>query len=92
MSTPRGQAVPFFGLAAILAGDHSSVLTDSWVVGGSVIWAVATVLLLVVVRPAERRIRAGQDVAASGRALMFAGVSSDALFVAALALMVTQPK
>ena len=83
--------VPFFGLAALLVDHRSDDLTDVWVLGGSVLWIAAAALLLVVVRPAEKRLRSGEEIAVAGRALMLAGIASDVLFVAALALMVTQP-
>jgi hypothetical protein len=83
--------VPFFGLAALLVDHRSGDLGDVWVVGGSLLWIAATALLVLVVRPAENRIRQGGDRRASGRALMLAALGSDVLFVLALALMVTQP-
>jgi hypothetical protein len=83
--------VPFFGLAALLDDHRSGQLTDVWVLGGFVVWIAATALLLAVVRPAESRIRRGGSTDADGRVLLWAGVVSDVLFVAALALMVTQP-
>ena len=83
--------VPFFGLAALLVDHRSRDLSDLWVVGGGALWIAAAAVLLVVVRPAEKRLRRGEETAAAGRSLMLAGTASDVLFVAALALMVTQP-
>lgn len=83
--------VPFVGLAALLVKHRGSDLTDVWVLGGSAVWIVATAVLLAGVRPAEARLRRGQDPARTGRVLMWSGIASDVLFVAALALMVTQP-
>ena len=83
--------VPFVGLAALLVNDRSGDLTDAWVLGGSAVWVAATAILLAGVRPAEARLRRGQDRAGTGRVLMWSGIASDVLFVVALALMVTQP-
>lgn len=83
--------VPFLGLGALLADHRSSALGEVWVVGGSIIWVAATVLLLAVVRPAEARLRSATRPERDGRVLMWAGIFSDVLFVLALALMVTQP-
>lgn len=83
--------VPFFGLAALLVDHRGGDLSDAWVLGGSVLWLAAAALLLTVVRPAEKRLRHGEETATAGRALSHAGIASDVLFVAALALMVTQP-
>lgn len=83
--------VPFLGVAALLVDDRSGEFADAWVVGGSVIWIAAAALLLMVVRPAERRVRSGREVAVAGTALLISGIASNVLFVVALALMVTQP-
>jgi uncharacterized membrane protein len=83
--------VPFFGVGAFLADDRSGDLAEAWVIAGSAVWVLATVLLVAVVRPAERRIRIGGDTVTAGRTLMLAGLACDVLFVVALAVMVTQP-
>lgn len=96
--------VPVFGAAAMGVRPGGSEFGDLWVIAGWVIWLAASGLLLGVVRPAEAAIRAGDGVRAgedsghqiepAGRAatrLMWAAGASDALFVAALLLMVTQP-
>lgn len=83
--------VPFIGLAALLVDHRSGDLSDAWVLGGSVLWLAAAALLLIVVRPAEKRLRQGEETATAGRALSLAGIAFDVLFVAALVLMVTQP-
>ncbi|HEX4864776.1 MAG TPA: hypothetical protein VFV02_11925 [Acidimicrobiales bacterium] len=83
--------VPFLGLAALLVDHHAEELSDAWVLGGSALWVAAAALLFLVVRPAEKRLRRNEETAASGRVLMVASIASDVLFVAALALMVTQP-
>ncbi len=91
--------VPFLGAAALAVGHKSPEFADAWVIGGAAVWAGAATLLLLVVRPAERRLRAAarggsnaapQQVGAARRLAWSAGVS-DALFVVALALMVSQP-
>ena len=86
--------VPVFGIAAIGFRPHGADFGDLWVTGGLALWALAAVLLLGVVRPAENRIRAGgpdHDVGGAGARLMWAAAACDVLFVLALALMVTQP-
>ena len=85
-------AVPFLGAGALAMRPTKGDIGDVWVAGGLAIWAVAAVLLLAVVRPVEGRLRRGVDLASSGRLLMWASVASDVMFVAALGLMVTQPK
>jgi hypothetical protein len=87
---------PVFGVAAMAVRPGGSEFGAIWAVGGVVVWIVAGGILTAVVRPAERRIRAaGEDLAAvqgeAGR-LMWAAAVSDALFVLALLLMVTQPR
>ena len=84
--------VPCLGAAALAVNPRKGDFGDAWVVGGIIAWVVAAVLLVQVVRPAEARIRKGVAALQSGRRLMWASVASDVLFVAALALMVTQPK
>jgi hypothetical protein len=88
-------AVPFLGAAALGARPEGADFGAVWVVSGAVLWLAAAALLLGVVRPAERRIRAAAGragpTAAAGRRLMWAAAASDVLFVAALVLMVGQP-
>jgi hypothetical protein len=95
-------AVPVFGAAALAVRPETADYGQIWVIAGSVIWAGASVLLLAVVRPAEAQIRrsagsggpegsAGSGVRAAATRLMWAAATTDVLFVAALALMVTQP-
>jgi Predicted integral membrane protein (DUF2269) len=87
-------AVPVFGVGAIAFRPEGADFGDLWVVGGLVLWALAAGLLVGVVRPAEKKIRAGgADLAvrSSGARLMWAAAASDILFVLALALMITQP-
>jgi Predicted integral membrane protein (DUF2269) len=85
-------AVPAFGATAIGFRPAGADFGDLWVIGGLVVWAAASVLLVWVVRPAENRIRAGgADLRASGWRLMWAAGAADILFVVAVALMITQP-
>lgn len=84
--------VPFLGAAALAASPSKGDFTDVWVVGGIVIWTLAVVILLAVVRPAESSIRRQEAALSAGRRLMWSSVASDALFVVALGLMVTQPR
>lgn len=84
--------VPFLGAGALAARPSKGDFGDVWVVGGIVIWTLAVMLLLLVVRPAEASIRRGERALRAGRRLMWSSVASNALFVAALALMVTQPR
>ena len=84
--------VPFLGLGALLVDHRAGDLTDVWVLGGSAAWIAATALLVLAVRPAEKRLRDSSYDADAGRALVFAAIASDVLFVVALALMVTQPR
>jgi hypothetical protein len=51
-------AVPFLGAGALGLRPSGADFGDTWVIAGSVIWLAAAALLLGVVRPAERRIRA----------------------------------
>lgn len=80
--------VPLFGAAAMAVRPAGREFGQVWVLAGFGIWAVASALLLRVVRPAEERLRRGQ---AAGSWLMWAAGACDALFVVALLLMVTQP-
>ncbi len=85
-------AVPVFGATAVGFRPEGADFGDVWVIGGLVAWALASALLVGVVRPAEIRIRGGgADVHTSGSRLMWAAAASDVLFVVALALMITQP-
>jgi hypothetical protein len=88
-------AVPFLGAAALGARPEGADFGAVWVISAAVIWLAAAALLLWVVRPAERGIRAAagrpDPTAAAGRRLMWGSLASDALFVAALVLMVGQP-
>ncbi len=87
---------PVLGVAAMSVRPGGSEFGQIWVVAGLFIWVVAGGLLTAVVRPAERRIRgAGEDLGSvtdDARRLMWAAGASDALFVLALILMVTQPR
>ena len=87
---------PVFGLAAMAVRPGGSEFRQLWAIAGTVIWGLAGVLLVVVVRPAERAIReAGGDlvpVSDDARRLMWAAAGCDVLFVIALFLMVTQPR
>jgi hypothetical protein len=87
--------VPFLGVAALAARPGDDRFDEVWVLAAAAVWLLASVILLAVVRPAERRIRTGQPggaglVGAGGR-LMWAAVVMDVLFVAALVLMIGQP-
>lgn len=95
---------PLFGIAAMAVRPGGSEFSALWVVAGLVIWVVASGLLLGVVRPAERRIRAATSAVVDGpegpdsslptacRRLMWASAATDLLFVVALFFMVTQPR
>jgi len=94
--------VPFLGVAALGARPAGADFGDVWVIAAGALWLAAAGLLLGVVRPAERRIRAAiragartgttsLDVAEAGRRLMWAATGCDVLFAAALVLMVYQP-
>lgn len=83
-------AVPVFGAAAVAQRLGAHGFTQVWVVAGLVFWLAAAALLLGVVRPSERDIRAG--VSRAGGNLMWAALGCDVLFVAALVFMVAQPQ
>jgi hypothetical protein len=83
--------VPFFGIAALLVDHRSAAFGRAWVIGGEAAWVVAAALLLLVIRPAERRIRENGETEQPGRLLLVGGIASNVLFAVALALMVTQP-
>ena len=84
--------VPLLGAAALAMRPSKGDFAAVWVVGGIVIWTLAVALLLLVVRPAESSIRRQEPALRAGRRLMWSSIASDVLFVAALALMVTQPR
>lgn len=50
--------VPFLGAGALASRPSGADFADTWVVAASIIWLAAAALLLGLVRPAERRIRA----------------------------------
>ena len=50
--------VPFLGAAALGLRPSGVDFGDTWVIAASLLWLAAAALLLGVVRPAERRIRA----------------------------------
>ena len=79
---------PVFGVGALAVRPSGSDFWSLWAIAGLVIWVLASGLLLGVVRPAEDALRRGGTGAAR---LMWAAGASDALFVIALFLMVTQP-
>jgi hypothetical protein len=86
--------VPFLGAAALGARPQGADFAAVWVVVAAVVWLAATVLLLGVVRPAHRQIRAAsspEQTASAGSRLMWAALASDVLFVVALVLMIGQP-
>lgn len=90
-------AGPVLGLAAMTVRPGGQEFGQLWAVVGVVIWAVASALLLAVIRPAERAVRSalrsgpGDGVGRPARRLMWAAATTDLLFVVALLLMVTQP-
>ena len=84
--------IPFLGAAAFAMRPSKGDFAEVWVIGGTVIWTLAVALLLLVVRPAESSIRREEPALRPGRRLMWSSIASDVLFVAALALMVTQPR
>jgi hypothetical protein len=96
--------VPFLGAAALGSRPGGGGFSATWVVAAELVWLTAAGLLLGVIRPAERRIRAAlrpvpdppegavpAGVEAAGRRLMWAATACDVLFVAAFLLMVYQP-
>ncbi len=90
-------AVPFLGAGAAAADPHGHGVVQLWTGLAAVVWLVAAALLLGVVRPAERSLRAGTASGAlpdpaSGRRLGWAGVASDVAFLVALQLMIWQPR
>jgi hypothetical protein len=86
--------VPFLGAAALGLRSGRDDFGAVWVIGAGLIWLLASALLLGIVRPAARQIRAGAaagEAAPAGRRLMWAAAACDVLFVAALILMIGQP-
>jgi hypothetical protein len=86
--------VPFLGAAALGARPEGADFAAVWVVVAGVVWLAATILLLGVVRPAQRQIRAAagpEQTARAGGRLMWAALASDVLFVVALVFMIGQP-
>jgi hypothetical protein len=89
-------AVPFLGAAALAVQPGGRGVAQLWSGLAAGVWLVAAALLLAVVRPAERAVRAGlaaggDRVAAAGGRLGWASVASDLAFFAAFVLMVAQP-
>ena len=81
-------------MAALGLRPSGADFADLWVIAGLMAWLAAAAALIVVVRPAEKVIRGsppGPALAVAGRRLMWASAACDVLFVAAFALMVTQP-
>jgi hypothetical protein len=60
--------VPFLGAAALGARPHGSDFGAVWVLSAAAVWLVAAALLLAVVRPAERQIRAAVAAGETGGA------------------------
>jgi uncharacterized membrane protein len=99
--------VPFLGAGALSLRPGGADFGDAWVVAASLVWLAAAVLLLGVIRPAERRIRVAvqalpavaagtpdrqrAETARAARRLMWAALACDALFLVALVLMVYRP-
>jgi len=90
-------AVPFLGAAALAVGPHTGGVVQLWTVLAASVWLVASIALLGVVRPAERRIRLALSeadrptLAVSAGRLGWATVVTDVCFTAALILMIFQP-
>jgi hypothetical protein len=85
-------AAPMFGIAAMAVRPGGEEYGDLWAIVGYIVWVVASLLLIRVVRPAEARIRAGEAGAAgAARSVMWAAAGCDLLFVVALLVMVMQP-
>lgn len=85
-------AVPVFGAAALVVRPSGHDFAAVWVLAALAIWLAASVLLLAVVRPAERRLRSSTGDRAAARALAWAGGGCDTLFAGAVFLMITQPR
>ncbi|MBO0730457.1 MAG: DUF2269 family protein [Acidimicrobiaceae bacterium] len=92
-------AVPVFGLAALALRPGPSQATSAWVPAALAVWIVAAVVLVVVVRPAEARVRAlladpeneHDALAKAGRSLARGAAVCDIAFVVALGLMIFRP-
>ena len=90
-------AVPFLGAAALAVHPHGRGVVQLWSVLAAGVWLVAATLLLGVVRPAERSLRAAGAEGSRpdpvvGRRLGWAGVGSDVAFTVAFFIMVIQPR
>jgi len=92
-------AVPFFAVAALLAGGHRSDFGDAWVGAALVVWLLVAGVFTAVVRPSERLLaqllQAEQPDAGTvgpvARRLSRAAATCDVAFVVALGLMIWQP-
>lgn len=87
--------VPFFGLGALLADPGRRLAAQLWALLAAVVWLAAASLLLGVVRPGERSLRAGRGAGPDpsiARRLGWAGVASDVAFAIAFGLMIWQPR
>ncbi len=92
-------AVPVFGLAALALRPGPSQATRLWVPAALAVWLVAAVVLVVVVRPAEARIRVGlgdpdsdpDKLRQAGRTLARGAAACDLAFVVAFFLMIFRP-
>ncbi|MGH9116257.1 MAG: DUF2269 family protein [Acidimicrobiales bacterium] len=76
-------AVPFLGAGALAARPGRDDFTAVWVLGGAAIWLVSAGLLLWVVRPAERAIRAATSAQAPGSPAGQAGGAHQAVVAGA---------
>lgn len=109
-------AVPFFAVAALLAGGRQYEFSHLWVDAALGIWVLAASTVLGVVRPAEAVLRhaltstpsvsaaaipdapgavaaeVSPAVARAARRLQWGAGTCDVAFVAALCLMIWQPK
>ena len=74
-------AVPFLGAAALAARPGDDRFGAVWVLAAAAVWLLASIILLAVVRPAERQIRTAQPggtgLVTGGRRLMWAAVAMD---------------
>jgi uncharacterized membrane protein len=92
--------VPVLGIAALAVEPGGRGVGQLWAGLGIVVWAVAAVVLVRVVRPAEAALRSVLAVpdpdagalAGSGRRLGWGGIVMDLSFFVALMLMVFQPR
>jgi hypothetical protein len=89
-------AVPFLGAAALAVEPHGGGVAQLWAGLAAAVWLVAASLLLGLVRPSQRRVRAGlarnDPIAADARRIGWASVGTDVCFAVALALMIFQPR